>query len=129
MIAAPFVLLVDGDVVVRHVLAAYLRECGYSVVEAATGADALLVVADRSVPIDVVLCDADLAGDPGGFDLRRRLREQRPEIDVVLAGNTAAAAAAAAALCEEGPQLARPYDPQGVVDHIARLRAARDRGR
>ena len=44
---------------------------------------------------------------------------------VILAGTPAKAADAAAELCDEGPNLARPYEPQLVVDRIKRLLAKR----
>ena len=54
----------------RHAIAAYLRACGYEVIEAA--------------------------------------------------------AQAAAGIRDKGPHLARPYDPQGVADHVRQLLAIRD---
>lgn len=122
------ILLVDAEILVRHALADYLRECGYVVIEAASGAEAVAVLEERSVPVDTALCDAQLADGMNGFELRRWVREHRPDIDIVLAGNLDSAARAAADLCDEGPQLARPYDPQAVVDHIRRLLAARSPG-
>jgi DNA-binding NtrC family response regulator len=117
------VLVVDGDVLVRHAIADYLRHCGYSVIEAASQAEAMTVLGDASLHIETVLCDVGL----DGFGLRKSLRDLRPDVDVILAGSVAAVAHAAADLCETGPHLARPYDPQGVVDQIKQMRARRDR--
>ncbi len=123
----PAILVVDADVLVRHVLAEYLRECGYRVIEAASGDEALSLLSTGEVNVDVVLADAQAPGKMAGFTLARWLRETYPHIDVALAGAPAQAAKEAASLCEEGPHLARPYEPENVVDHIKRLRAARDR--
>jgi CheY-like chemotaxis protein len=50
------------------VLARYLRECGYEVLEAATSEDVLaLFGSDRK--IDVVLLDAQISGGLAGFTL------------------------------------------------------------
>jgi len=63
---------------------------------------------------------------PGGAPaLRRRAAREWPEIEFVLAGNVAAAAQAAGDLCERGPHLSRPYDPQLVLDRIRRALATR----
>ena len=38
--SSPVVLLVEGDIIVRHPLAEYLRECGFTVFEASNGDEA-----------------------------------------------------------------------------------------
>lgn len=114
------VLLVDDDVIARHLLSEYLRHCGYKVIEAASADEALAVLKSTDIPIDVVLSGVD----SGGFELAKWVRATRPNIDLILAGTLDRAAGAAADLCEEGP-MAKPYEPQTVVDRIKRLRAVR----
>ena len=114
-------IVADGDVIVRHAIADYLRDCGYSVIECATADEALSVMGDREIAIEAMLCDAELGGSHNAFQLRAWVRENRPEIHVVLAGNTKRAANAAADICEDGPDLERPYDPSMVLDYIKRL--------
>ena len=97
--ARPAVLLVDGDVLVRHPIAAYLRDCGYDVVEAATSDEARRMVEQARIDLDAVLCDAEIPGSLNAFELRRWLGEARPGIAVLLAGIVAASAHAAASLC------------------------------
>lgn len=127
--AAPTIMVVDGEVLVRHAIADYLRTCGYAVIEAASSDEALAVLAEARLALDAVLCDAAVPGSMGGFALARHIRASRPGIKVVLAGSLRSGAEAAAELCEDGPQLARPYDPQGVVDVIKRLLARAERER
>jgi CheY-like chemotaxis protein len=115
------VLVVDGDVLVRHVISDYLRSCGYIVVEAATTDEALIVLDDATFAVDVVLCDADAPGSQSAFQLRAWALRRRPEVQTILAGSIVAAANRAAELCDDGPHLQRPYDPQSVVDYIKRL--------
>jgi len=114
-------LVVDGDVLVRHVISDYLRTCGYVVVEAASTDEAVVVLDDTHVTVNAVLCDADAPGRQSAFQLRAWAVQRRPETQIILAGTVAAAANKAAELCEEGPQLQRPYDPQGVVEYIRRI--------
>jgi CheY-like chemotaxis protein len=121
------VLVVDGDVLSRHAIADYLRHCGYVVVEAANTDEAVIALAETSLPVDVILCDVEAIGTRSGFELAQWVRQNRPELEVRIAGNMPAAADTAAELCESGPHLARPYEPQAVVDYIRQLRAARAR--
>jgi hypothetical protein len=46
-------------------------------------------------------------------------------LEVRLAAGVETAAQTAAELCESGPRLERPYQPEAVVDYIKRLRASR----
>ena len=46
-------------------------------------------------------------------------------LDVILAGTIEKAAEEAGDLCEEGPHLKKPYEPQQVVDWIKKLRNLR----
>lgn len=121
------VLVVDREVVVRAEIAAYLRHCGYLVIEAATTDEALAVLEHKRFTVDAVLCDAEAGGAINGFGLARWLREHRPGVRVVLAGSIDKAASAAADLCEEGPHIARPYDADVVSDFIRRRLATRQR--
>jgi len=114
-------LVVDGDVLVRHVISDYLRTCGYIVIEAASTDEAALVLEDSTLRIEAVLCDADVPGTQSAFQLRAWAIRQTPATQVILAGSVTAAANKAAELCEEGPQLRRPYDPQSVAEYIRRI--------
>jgi hypothetical protein len=49
----------------------------------------------------------------------------RPGPDVILTGTLVTAAHAAGDLCEDGPHLSKPYQPQQVVEWIKKLRNAR----
>jgi CheY-like chemotaxis protein len=115
------ILVIDGDVLVRHALADYLRNCGYVVVEASSTDEAITVLSDESIAIDAVLCDAEAPGSQNAFQLRAWAAEHRKHVRLALAGNIEAAAHKAAEFCDDGPHLARPYDPQAVVEYIRRL--------
>jgi len=125
--ADPAVLVVDGDVISRHAVSDYLRHCGYSVVEAANTDEAMTALAEASLGVDIILCDMATIGSRSGFELAQWVRENRPGLEVRLAGNLEVAASTAANLCESGPHLRRPYEPRAVVDYIKQLRAAQNR--
>jgi CheY-like chemotaxis protein len=119
------VLVVDDEVLVRTAIAEYLRDCGYRVLESASAAEAITVLQDSEVRVDIVLSAVEMPGPMDGFGLSRWVREHRPDVDLVLAGTPARAAASAAELCDNGPMLSRPYEPQLVLDRIKRMLAAR----
>jgi DNA-binding NtrC family response regulator len=124
---AETVLMVESDVVVRMAIAGYLRDCGYRVIEA-SGADEAMAVLERDdTHADVVLSAVGLAGDADGFALAQWIRRRRPGLEVLLAGTLRREAQAAGDLCQEGPQLAKPYEPETLVSEIRRLLARRPR--
>jgi DNA-binding NtrC family response regulator len=118
---------VDGDIISRHAIADYLRHCGYKVVEAANTDEAQLALVEDTLSIDVVICDVAAIGSGSAFELANWARQNRPELEVRMAGSLESVVTTATELCEAGPHLARPYEPQSVVDYIKRLRAAEAR--
>jgi CheY-like chemotaxis protein len=117
------ILVVDGDVIVRHAISDYLRHCGYAVIEASSTDEAVSVLSETSLLVDAILCDAEAPGalNPFQFRLWAAQQKHRKGVEIALAGNIEAAAHKAAELCEKGPHLARPYDPQSVVEYIRRM--------
>jgi CheY-like chemotaxis protein len=121
------ILMVDPDILSRQPIADYLRECGYKVLEATDTHEAIAILKQDGVAIDILLADVKANGKLDGFELARWTRQTRPGIKIILAGTVASEAMKAADLCEEGPQLAKPYHPQLLIDRIKRLIATRDR--
>lgn len=117
------VLLVESDVLVRHTVAEYLRECGYHVAEAAGLEEARHLLDSGKVRVDVLFSRGEV-----GFAAARLAREAFPDLDVVLSGNLAATAAKAHDLCEQGPEEDPPYDHQYLLEQIKRLTARRHGG-
>jgi CheY-like chemotaxis protein len=117
------IAVVEPDVLVRMVIAEYLRQCGYRVVEVSAGED-LLAMLEGGNRIDIVLAEIKLGGEMDGFALAKRIRQAYPGTDVILTSGIAAAADKAGNLCEEGP-LEKPYHPQEVVRRIHILREQR----
>ena len=68
------VLVVDDEPQIRAVLVAYLRQEGYDVVEAATGADAIRLTVEVKPKPDLVLLDIGLPG-VDGLDVLRQVRK------------------------------------------------------
>ncbi|HWG07149.1 MAG TPA: response regulator [Beijerinckiaceae bacterium] len=123
---APVVLLVEGDVVIRHPLAEYLRECGFVVFEAADGDEAISMLDAPDRDIDVVLADMTTPGS--GFALHQWITTNRPSVDVIMAGSVDKACEKAGDLCNDGPALVKPYEHRLVLDRIRRAIAQRGKG-
>jgi CheY-like chemotaxis protein len=117
------ILVVDPDILARMVIADYLRDCGYKVIEGVNADDALAVL-QAARKIDVILAEVQLTGGIDGFELARQIREKYPAIDVILTSGAARAAAKAGDLCDDGP-LEKPYHPQEVLRRINVLRERR----
>ncbi len=78
------VLLVDDEETIVQIAGEMLRELGYTVITARSGAEALEVFAARSKEIDAVLLDMIMPG-MGGGELFDRLRAIDPGVKVLLA--------------------------------------------
>jgi DNA-binding response OmpR family regulator len=121
--AADTAVVAESDILARLVLAQYLRECGYEVLEAATSEDVLALFRSGR-KIDVILLDAQISGGLAGFTLTRQIREKYPDTEIVLTFGIVKAAEKAGEICDQGP-LERPYHPQEIVKRIKRLRRNR----
>jgi len=115
------ILVVQDEVLVRLVIAEYLRECGYKVHEAAHAEEAMAVLQAPEVSIDIVFSDVVMPGAMDGFGLSRWVRDNHPGIEVLLTSSIDRSADLAGMLCEAGPMLEKPYEPHGVVDRIKQL--------
>jgi len=119
---ADTILVVDGDVITRTVISDYLGHCGYRVIEAHDAIEAQQALTQEGFNVDVILSDVELPGDMNGFQLASWVRRNMPGVRVVLSAVVERTANVVGDLCEEGPHLAKPYDPLIVVDHIKRLK-------
>lgn len=116
------ILIVDGDVVSRHAISDYLRQCGYNVVEAASTGEAMIALKEPGLSLDVIVCDVEAIGNLAGTELENWVREHRPELEVRMASTLEKVAGEAANLCEKGPHSSPAYEPQDVVNYVTRLR-------
>jgi two-component system, cell cycle sensor histidine kinase and response regulator CckA len=77
------VLLIDDNLQVRNSVQHILTECGYRVLEAASGSEALEIFERHGEEIDLLLADLAMPG-MSGRELARQLRVKRPELGVML---------------------------------------------
>lgn len=71
--ASETILVVEDNGTVRQAVCGVLRECGYLVLEASTGAEALALADRHDGPIDLLLADLGLPGLSGRAVARRLL--------------------------------------------------------
>ena len=118
------ILLVEDDASIRMPIAQYLRDCGYKVIETLNANEAMTVLLDEETVIDVVLSDVNMPTFMEAFGLSKRLREQRPGLDMIWAATVQRAVHAVRELCEDGP-LPKQYEPEAVLHHIRCLLGTR----
>ena len=71
------IVLLEDNATIRHAAERILSECGYRVLEAATGTEALALAESFPGTVDLLLADVDLPG-MSGRDVARRLSATRP---------------------------------------------------
>ena len=114
----PVVLVVEDVVLVRMVVAAYLREGGFQVIEAPSADDAIRVLG--AVPVDVVFSDVRMPGTTDGYGLAEWIRRNKPRTKIVLGSGVESEARNAAIV-------KKPYDQGELLRRIAAaLREAPD---
>src|SRR5574339_250750 len=118
------VLLVEADVIIRFALAQHLRTCGHTVIEVVSGTEARAVLL-AGMAIEVVLADAQLAGDDNGFALAQWVRRHRKSIDVVLTGTLAHKVQVACEFCADGEKA--DHEAQALTSRIQVMLAQRRR--
>jgi DNA-binding response OmpR family regulator len=116
-------LIVESDVLVRSAVAEYLRECGYTVLEA-TSANEAIALLQSSPDIRVVLVDVG-SEDLDGFSLVQWIRRDKPKTRVVMTAGIGRTAHTAGRLCESGPVLRKPYHHHELERRIRELLADR----
>jgi signal transduction histidine kinase/CheY-like chemotaxis protein len=79
------ILVVEDEPALRTLANTVLQECGYQVLEAASGAQALQVWNGHAGPIDLLLTDLVMPEGVSGVDLAQRLLATRPELKIIFA--------------------------------------------
>jgi DNA-binding NtrC family response regulator len=118
------ILVVERDIVVRHLLAQFLRDRGFRVAEAVSVEEAREALSHRRVSFDVALINLP-SRTQGAFELASWMRKNFPDTEVLLAGTVAKVLQHADELCD-GPDVPRP-DHKAVLAQIRQALAARKR--
>jgi len=120
------VLLVEDEEPVRKLIRRILRDSGYTVLEAASGAEALTVHRTHGGPIHLLLTDVMMPG-PGGPELAEQLRRESPDLRVLFMSGYAPDDRLEHAI-EAGAQfLQKPFTPRALTNAVCRVLDAHGR--
>ncbi len=112
------VLLVEDEEMVRTQVGTVLRMCGYRVLEARHGAEALLANRRHEGPIHVMVTDVVMP-EMSGYDLAGRLAAERPDTKVIfMSGYTSQALTHHGASASDTILLQKPFTPDVLARKV-----------
>ncbi len=116
----PTILVVEDEVLVRAPLADFLRQQNYRVLEAASADEAKVILESRE-PIELVFSDVHMPGTMNGFELAQWVRQQFPDVGVLLTSGVSQLVTTTGYGAELGPVLPKPYSLDTALTLIKRL--------
>lgn len=116
----PAVLVVEDEILIRFMVADYLRSAGYIVVEAANAADALEVLTSGE-RVDIMFTDVQMPGTMDGLMLVRWIYENRPNVQVLVTSGKGDDAALSSGLIAGESFFSKPYALDVVASRIRSL--------
>jgi len=114
--SASTILVVEDEDVIRLNTCEFLRESGWTVLEA-DRASAAIAVLESGEPVDLVFSDIQMPGDMNGIGLAHWLRQNRPDVRVLL---TSGGIHSVDPSVSDEPLIAKPYIPESLVERIRR---------
>ncbi len=114
------VLLVEDDAEVRRIAGTYLRQLGCTVVPAASG-EAAWVMLERDGVFDLMLTDIALGTGIRGTQLAAKVEQRHPELAVlVMSGYASELLESDRATIERFEMLPKPFDRKALAEAIRR---------
>ena len=115
----PIVLVVEDNSLVRVIIADFLESAGFGVIQAVDGAAALGVL-ESGADFNVLFSDVQMPGPIDGVGVAMLMREQRPDMPIVLTSGHGTPEALPAG----GRFISKPYDNRKVVTLLHEMVAA-----
>ena len=109
------VLLVEDEPLIRLFLSELLEDTGFKVVEAANGAEALVLM-EAGLQVDVLLTDVDMPTGCNGFELAHRVHELWPGTELLIMSGRQWPSAGD--LPPGAAFLAKPCPNEAIVSHV-----------
>ena len=120
--APPRVLVVEDEFLIRLHVAEHLRDSGFTVFEACSGDEALVMLKAGAI-LDLVYTDVRMPGQTDGMDLLGYVRMTQPDVPVVVTSGHLQAARAYAA--GAGGFVPKPCSPEVIVTVLEATLGAR----
>lgn len=112
------VLVVEDDAMLLDLVGLILERCGYRVLKAGSGEDALRTAREDSEPVHLLLTDVIMPG-MSGRELAERMRALRPEVKVLYMSGYTDDSIAHYGMLDPGIDLiAKPFTPVGLADKV-----------
>ena len=116
------VLVVDDDALVRMTIVEYLRDCGYTVLEAGDACEAMALI-DCDQSIDLVFSDVRMPGPMDGFGLSYWVRRTHPDVQMLLTSGYNALRSMPPDVSRGARLIEKPYSHAQVAQKIDDLLA------
>ena len=113
------ILVAEDDAILRYTLVRTLTRHGYHPLEAADGAQALQIAEKHEGPIDLLITNVAMPR-VGGTELARTLKQQRPEMRVLIVSGFHKAVFPPDVL-EFAEALLKPVEPNDLVAQVDQL--------
>jgi signal transduction histidine kinase/ActR/RegA family two-component response regulator len=115
------ILIVEDEEILREMARDILKDCGYQLLEASTGREALELWRERASDIDLLLTDMVMPEGISGVDLAERLLADRPDLKIIFtSGYTSSEINAEMLARSQARFLQKPYS------HTTLARTVRD---
>ena len=115
--AALVVLVVEDEALLRCSIAESLRDAGHTVIERASGEEAM-ALSKSDISIDVVFTDISLIGVATGWDVAECFRADRPDVSVLY---TSGKSIDGGRCIPKSTFVAKPYQHDDIVSACQRL--------
>ncbi len=112
----PTLLIAEDEFIVRLTIAEFLRDEGYTVIEAGSADEALDVFVSGQA-IDLLFTDVRMPGSMDGSELARRVRSDWPRTHIILTSGYSEGLLTARSVTEDFV-VPKPYRPQAVLTTI-----------
>lgn len=113
--AAPVVLVVEDEVLVRMLACDILKDAGYDALEAVDAHEALVLL-DARPDIALLFTDVDMPGEINGLGLARLVALRWPHLPII--ATSGAAVVHPADLPPNGRFLQKPYRPSSLIESV-----------
>jgi CheY-like chemotaxis protein len=113
------ILVVDDEVLIRMMVVDQLMDMGFACEEAASGAEALVVL-ERGTQLELMITDIGLPDGLDGNELAQRARQMRPDLKIMLMTGYTDAKAPAPGMSV----LTKPFDMAELIKSVDALLAA-----